>query len=141
MLSQQDTTLPLTQEALLHRIANRIRQSLELETILSTTAAEVRAYLGTDRVKIYQFRPDEHGVVVAESLQGDRLPSLLGLHFPQTTFLVMPVNCLYVRGSVRSLILVAMRLVLARLTVPKPEKRSPQLMFGTVPLIRATAST
>jgi len=82
MLSQQDTTLPLTQEALLHRIANRIRQSLELETILSTTAAEVRAYLGTDRVKIYQFRPDEHGVVVAESLQGDRLPSLLGLHFP-----------------------------------------------------------
>jgi light-regulated signal transduction histidine kinase (bacteriophytochrome) len=75
-------TPPLTQDALLHRIANRVRQSLELETILCTTAAEVRDYLGTDRVKIYQFQPEGHGVVVAEALQADRLPSLLGLHFP-----------------------------------------------------------
>ncbi len=73
---------PLTQEALLHRIANRIRQSLELQEILTTTVAEVRAYLGTDRVKIYQFQPDSHGLVVAESRQEDRLPALLGLHFP-----------------------------------------------------------
>ncbi len=73
---------PLTQEALLHRIANRIRQSLELQEILTTTVAEVRAYLGTDRVKIYQFQPDGHGLVVAESRHENRLPSLLGLHFP-----------------------------------------------------------
>lgn len=72
----------LTQEVLLQRIANRIRQSLELQEILTTTVAEVRAYLGTDRVKIYQFQPDGHGVVIAESLDLDRLPSLLGLHFP-----------------------------------------------------------
>lgn len=82
MLSSQNPGEPSTQEALLHRIANRIRQSLELQEILTTTVAEVRAYLGTDRVKIYQFQSDGHGVVIAESLDSDRLPPLLGLHFP-----------------------------------------------------------
>ncbi len=82
MLPPQPPDEPLTQEALLHRIANRIRQSLELQEILTTTVAEVRAYLGTDRVKIYMFQPDDHGVVIAESLDSDRLPSLLGLNFP-----------------------------------------------------------
>ena len=71
-----------TQESLLHRIANRIRQSLELKEILNTMVAEVRDYLGTDRVKVYQFNPDSSGVVIAESIHHNRLPSLLGLHFP-----------------------------------------------------------
>lgn len=70
------------QEILLHRIANRVRQSLELKEILSAMTAEVRAYLNTDRVKIYQFNSDGSGVVIAESLALNRLPSLLGLHFP-----------------------------------------------------------
>ena len=70
------------QEDLLHRIANRIRQSLELKEILNTMVAEVRDYLGTDRVKVYQFNPDNSGVVIAESIHNNRLPSLLGLHFP-----------------------------------------------------------
>ncbi|HEY9908729.1 MAG TPA: GAF domain-containing protein [Thermosynechococcaceae cyanobacterium] len=69
-------------EGLLHRITLRIRQSLELQKILETTAAEVRAYLGTDRVKIYCFHEDSSGEVIAEALNGDRLPSLLGLNFP-----------------------------------------------------------
>jgi hypothetical protein len=92
MLPPQNSSDPLTQEALLHRIANRIRQSLELQEILTTTAAEVRSYLGTDRVKIYQFQPDSHGIVIAESLNGDRLPSLLGLHFPADD--IPPINSL-----------------------------------------------
>ncbi|MDX2228280.1 MAG: GAF domain-containing protein [Leptolyngbyaceae cyanobacterium bins.349] len=103
MLSSQETVSVLTQEALLHRIANRIRQSLELETILSTTAAEVRAYLETDRVKIYQFYPDGHGVVVAESLQGDCLPSLLGLHFPADD-IPRYARELFVRARQRSIV-------------------------------------
>lgn len=82
MLPSQTPGEPLTQEALLRRIANRIRRSLELQEILTTTAAEVRAFLGTDRVKIYQFQPDGHGIVIAESLNSDRLPALFGLHFP-----------------------------------------------------------
>ncbi|BAY86659.1 GAF sensor signal transduction histidine kinase [Calothrix parasitica NIES-267] len=78
----QEQQLVATQEGLLHRIANRIRQSLELKEILNTMVAEVRDYLETDRVKVYQFNPDSSGVVIAESIHNNRLPSLLGLHFP-----------------------------------------------------------
>lgn len=70
------------QEGLLHRIANRIRQSLELKEILDTTVTEIRDYLGTDRVKVYQFNLEGNGIVIAESLDHHRLPSLLGLNFP-----------------------------------------------------------
>lgn len=69
-------------ESLLGRITKRILQSLELEDILAATVAEVRSFLGTDRVKIYKFHPDESGRVVAESIDENRLPSLLGLNFP-----------------------------------------------------------
>jgi len=72
----------LSQQVLLHRITNRIRQSLELPGILTATVAEIRAFLGTDRIMIYEFSPDGSGEVVAESRNSDRLPSLLGLHFP-----------------------------------------------------------
>lgn len=67
---------------LLRRINQRIRRSLELEDILSTTATEVQAFLESDRVKIYQFHADGSGEVVAESIYNQRLPSLIGLHFP-----------------------------------------------------------
>lgn len=67
---------------LLHRTIDRIRQSLELSVILSVTVAEVRAFLHTDRVKIYQFEDDGSGEVVAESVDSKKLPSLLGQHFP-----------------------------------------------------------
>ncbi|MEC4816463.1 MAG: GAF domain-containing protein [Scytonema sp. PMC 1069.18] len=70
------------QESLLHRMTDRIRQSLELEEILEVTVDEVRAFLGTDRVKMYRFDADESGEVIAESIYQQRLPSLLGLHFP-----------------------------------------------------------
>ena len=72
----------LNQEALLHRIANRIRRSLELQEILTATVAEVRSFLGSDRVTIYRFHGDGSGVVIAESIRESRLPSLLGLNFP-----------------------------------------------------------
>jgi PAS domain S-box-containing protein len=67
---------------LLHRMINRIRQSLELPEILSTTVAEIRAFLKTDRVKIYYFHPDGTGEVIAEAIHDRRLPSLLGHFFP-----------------------------------------------------------
>ncbi|MBD3885675.1 GAF domain-containing protein [Phormidium tenue FACHB-886] len=67
---------------LLHRMTNRIRQSLELPEILTATVAEVRGFLQTDRVKIYQFHPDGTGEVIAESIYNRRLPVLLGHSFP-----------------------------------------------------------
>lgn len=69
-------------QSILNRITNRIRQSLEIQEILDTTATETCAFLGVDRVKIYYFHPDGSGVVLAESIQENRLPSLLGLNFP-----------------------------------------------------------
>ena len=69
-------------EVLLHRMMNRIRQSLELPAILTGTVAEVRTFLETDRVKVYRFDADGSGEVVAESVVKERLPSLLGQHFP-----------------------------------------------------------
>ncbi len=72
----------LTEGALLNRMTNRIRKSLELQEILSAAVVEIRSFLGTDRVKIYRFEPDGSGEVIAESVCKQRLPSLLGLHFP-----------------------------------------------------------
>jgi diguanylate cyclase (GGDEF)-like protein len=74
----------LDRENLLNRIASRIRQSLELNEILETTAREIRAFLNTHRVKIYRFEEDGSGEVIAESIHSDRLPSMLGLRFPAT---------------------------------------------------------
>lgn len=72
----------LNQEDLLRRITNRIRQSLELQEILTVTVAEIRSLLKTDRVMVYRFHEPGSGEVIAESIQDKRLPSLLGLNFP-----------------------------------------------------------
>ncbi|ALF55133.1 histidine kinase [Nostoc piscinale CENA21] len=75
---------PFGQEGLLHRIINRIRRSLELADILTATVAEVRWFLATDRVMVYRFDADGSGEVIAESLNDQVLPSLMGLHFPDS---------------------------------------------------------
>lgn len=74
----------LDEESLLHRMIKQIRRSLDLQEILTTTVNEVRAFLNTDRVKIYKFAPDHSGEVIAESIHEQRLPSLMGLHFPSS---------------------------------------------------------
>lgn len=72
----------LNKEVLVRRITERIRQSLELEDILTCTVEEVRSFLNTDRIMIYRFSSDGSGEVVAESIDRNRLPSLKGLNFP-----------------------------------------------------------
>jgi len=72
----------LDREVLVRRITERIRQSLELEEILTCTVGEVRDLLKTDRIMIYRFSADGSGEVVAESINSNRLPSLKGLNFP-----------------------------------------------------------
>ncbi|RZM75683.1 hybrid sensor histidine kinase/response regulator [Leptolyngbya iicbica] len=47
----------LEQGELLSQVIAKIRDSLDLEVILSTTVAEVRQSLATDRLLIYQFPP------------------------------------------------------------------------------------
>lgn len=67
---------------LLHKIAWSIRNSQELPEILQASVTGIQQFLKVDRVKLYQFNEDGSGVVLAEACPGDRLPSLLGLHFP-----------------------------------------------------------
>ncbi|PSB46985.1 GAF domain-containing protein [filamentous cyanobacterium Phorm 6] len=78
----QELNHKLDREILVRRITERIRQSLELEDILTSTVAEVRSFLKTDRIMMYRFSADGSGEVIAESINNNRLPSLKGLHFP-----------------------------------------------------------
>ena len=55
-------------------IIEKIRQSLDIDTILSITTQEVRQLLQVDRVTIFQFNPDWSGNFVAESLDESWIP-------------------------------------------------------------------
>jgi PAS domain S-box-containing protein len=75
---RKQTELALRQqterERLIGAIAQRLRQSLNLEEILNIAVAEVRQLLQTDRVVIYQFQPDRSGLVVVESVAAEWTP-------------------------------------------------------------------
>ncbi len=115
-INDQNTTSRIfTQGTLLNRMTHRIRQSLELDEILSTTVAEVRAFLQTDRIKIYRFDQDATGEVIAESVDHKRLPSLLGLHFPAGD-IPPQIREMYVKARQRSIVNVAtQQMILSRL--------------------------
>lgn len=103
----------------LNRMTNRIRQSLDLQEILSATVAEVRAFLQTDRVKIYRFEPDGVGQVIAESVNPNRLPSLLNLYFPAGD-IPPAAREMFVKARQRSIVDVpAQRITLSRIDCPK----------------------
>ena len=55
-------------ERLLAAITLRIRQSLDLDSIINQTVQEVRLFLQTDRVLVYRFEPDWSGLMAAESV-------------------------------------------------------------------------
>jgi len=59
------------QQRLVMEMSQRIRRSLNLHDILQTTVDEVRQFLQTDRVIIFQFLPDWHGIVAVESCGAD----------------------------------------------------------------------
>lgn len=61
---------------LMMELSQRIRQSLNLPDILQTTVDEVREFLQTDRVLLFQFETDFMGTVAVESV-GDRWMSIL----------------------------------------------------------------
>ncbi|ALF56448.1 histidine kinase [Nostoc piscinale CENA21] len=76
------------QRQILFEVVTKLRESLDLETIFSATAHEVRRTLNADRVVVYRFDPDaelDTGEVVAE----DILPgfvSTLALKIQDTCF-------------------------------------------------------
>lgn len=59
---------PDDRRQLIANIADRIRRSLDIETILNTTTLETRQLLNVDRVAVYRFAADWGGEFIAESV-------------------------------------------------------------------------
>ena len=117
-----DLDTRIAEESLLHRITIKIRQSLELQEILTTSVTEIRSFLNTDRVMVYQFDSDGSGEVVAESIHQQRLPSLLGLHFPASD-IPQEARDMFLRARQRSIVNVATgRIGLSPLDSPETGK-------------------
>jgi PAS domain S-box-containing protein len=74
--AEQQLWAAAERDRLLGEIALRIRQSLELEQILDTTVAEVRLFLGADRVFIGINADQGKNQVVAESVAPEWQPML-----------------------------------------------------------------
>lgn len=101
LLEQQTIVLQIQaeRERLLSTVAQRIRQSLNLEEVLQTTVDEVQRLLQADRVLCYQVYPDGTGRVITESVVPTCTP-LLGHPLPADIF---PQICYdwYRQGRVR----------------------------------------
>ncbi|MEH1925203.1 PAS domain-containing protein [Nostoc sp.] len=66
----------IERERVVSHITQKIHQSLNLDEILQTTVGEVREFLHTDRVLVFQLKPDGDGTVISESV-GAQWRSLL----------------------------------------------------------------
>ncbi|MFN7716784.1 MAG: PAS domain S-box protein [Pseudanabaenaceae cyanobacterium] len=73
--------LTLKREKIINRVAQRIRNSLDLHEILNACVMEVQRFLDCDRVIVYQCGCDRSGVVIAES-GNPNFDSLLGIDIP-----------------------------------------------------------
>ncbi|MEA5595583.1 GAF domain-containing protein [Rivularia sp. UHCC 0363] len=58
----------------LAKVIDKIRQSLDIESIFLTTTQEMRSLLNTDRVAVYRLNPDYTGEFVSESVGAGWLP-------------------------------------------------------------------
>jgi two-component system, OmpR family, sensor histidine kinase VicK len=79
----------------------KIRQSLQLQEILSTTVSEVQRILQADRVLIYQVLADGTGKAISESV----LPgfqSILNCEFPEEVF-PTDYQTLYAQGRIQAI--------------------------------------
>jgi two-component system, chemotaxis family, sensor kinase Cph1 len=77
----------------------KLRSANTLIEMAQLLATEIKAMTGLDRVMIYRFEEDDHGVVVAEA-KADHLESYLGLHYPATD-ISAPARTLFHRNWVR----------------------------------------
>ncbi|MEO1519640.1 MAG: ATP-binding protein [Cyanobacteria bacterium J06633_2] len=86
---------------LLAEITLKIRQSLQLKTILQTTVDEVQRLLDTDRVLIYQVLPDGTGKPISEAVVPP-YPKILGYSFPEEVF-PEEYQILYAKGRIQAI--------------------------------------
>jgi methyl-accepting chemotaxis protein PixJ len=64
----QQLTQITEQERAVTRVIDKIRKSLDLDTIFRTTTQEIRKLIKADRVAVYRFNPDWSGQFVSESV-------------------------------------------------------------------------
>ncbi|WP_413201088.1 GAF domain-containing protein [Nostoc piscinale] len=81
----QAKEIQTAQEQLLEAIAQWIRESLDLDTLLHQLVKELRHCLGCDRILVYCMQPDETNVVIAESTVTPN--SCLGQKFPDPSLI------------------------------------------------------
>jgi chemotaxis family two-component system sensor kinase Cph1 len=87
-----------------HRLQTAIlglRSATSLADLVQRLVQRVKALTGFDRVMIYRFEADDHGVVIAEEKE-THLESYLGLHFPAIDIPV-PARKLFLRNWVRQI--------------------------------------
>jgi len=84
------------QKAILH-----LRSATNLTDLAQILAQEVKAIAGFDRVMIYRFEADDHGVVIGEAKE-KYLESYLGLHYPAID-IPIPARKLFYRNWVRQI--------------------------------------
>jgi light-regulated signal transduction histidine kinase (bacteriophytochrome)/DNA-binding response OmpR family regulator len=88
------------QKAILH-----LRSATNLTDLAQILAQEVKAIAGFDRVMVYRFEADDHGVVIGEAKEKyleTYLESYLGLHYPAIDIPV-PARKLFYRNWVRQI--------------------------------------
>ncbi|MBW4658445.1 MAG: GAF domain-containing protein [Drouetiella hepatica Uher 2000/2452] len=88
-------------EQLIRMVTERIRRSLNLDEILTTTVTEVRQVLQTDRVILFRLKTDDQGYVVQESVDA-RWQSLRGQDIHDPCFLTNYTQQ-YFQGRVRAI--------------------------------------
>ncbi|HEY9295833.1 MAG TPA: PAS domain S-box protein, partial [Phormidium sp.] len=88
-------------ERLVAEIAQRIRQSLDLDEILNTTVTEVQHLLQNDRVLIFRFDPDWSGVVAVESVNPN-WQSILGAKISDSFFQDPARRQTYEQGGIQA---------------------------------------
>lgn len=93
----QSTTLDLYHQ--LQQVILGLRQSQNLLALAQQLVRTVAHLTGCDRVMVYQFMADDHGVVIAETKQ-PHLPSYLGLHYPAFD-IPEPARRLFLRNWIR----------------------------------------
>lgn len=65
------------------RATARLHACRSQSELFQSLAEDVRCLTGYDRVMVYRFMPDQHGIVEGEALR-EGLESYLGLHYPAT---------------------------------------------------------
>nr|WP_319423248.1 ATP-binding protein [Pleurocapsa sp. FMAR1] len=78
-------TKNIEKQQLIAETSLRIRQTLDISSILDTAVKEVQILLNCDRVVVYRFAPDLTGNIVAESVISGQKPSL-GANIIDTCF-------------------------------------------------------